>query len=153
MTDSLISGVQGIEEKAPEEEVLDTPEDQVKEKTPIQELLEVLEGHENAPDEFQLSQWQELYGKYYASSVSGEDVYIWKTLKRLEYRGIANSGAMDKQDTLEAAVVKKCLLYPRGDSTFFSAIDAGVIPTLFKQMMYQSGFVSDEAAIAMIRRI
>lgn len=146
MTDNLVLDVQGIEDQ-------EIPQEVVAEKTPIQELLEVLTPYEDAPDEFQLSQWQELYGKYFASSVNGEDVYIWKTLKRLEYRGIASSGALEKQDTLETSVVKKCLLYPRADSSFFAGTDAGIVPTLFKQIMYQSGFVSDEAAIAMIRRI
>lgn len=149
MSDAPVVNVQGIDESLDEE----TPEEQPAAKTPIQELLDVLAAYEDTPDEFQLTQWQELYGKYYASSISEEDVYIWKTLKRLEYRAIANSGAMEQQDALEAAVVKKCLLYPGSSSTFFAGVDAGIVPTLFKQIMYQSGFVSDEAAIAMIRRI
>jgi len=149
--EQLIKNVEGIEEAV--EAVEEAEVEVAKVPTPLDELYELVKDDENGPDMFQLEQWKELYDKFFASSISGEDVYVWKTLKRLEYKSIAASGAMEKQDILELAVVKKCLLYPRGNSEFFAGLDAGVAPTLFKQIMYQSGFVSDEAAIAMIRRV
>lgn len=94
-----------------------------------------------------------MYGKFFASSVNGEDMFVWKTLKRLEYKSIAASGALEQQDAFELAVCKKCLLWPQPNSQLFAGIDAGIPPTLFKQIMHQSGFVSDEVAISMIRRV
>lgn len=151
--EQLINNVQGISSEEGVAEENTEAEEAPQEITPLQELYDLISMHEGAPDMFQLEQWKELYDKFFASSINGEDVFVWKTLKRLEYKSIAASGAMEKQDMLELAVVKKCLLYPIGNSQLFAGLDAGIAPTLFKQIMYQSGFVSDEEAIAMIRRV
>ena len=121
--------------------------------TALDSLLVALEFHEGAPDKEQLEVWKDRFGTYFASSIDNEDIYVWKTLKRLEYRGLANSGAMEDATAMEEAVVKKCLLYPKPTSTYFAQLNAGIIPTLFKQVMYQSGFISEESATSMIRRI
>jgi len=158
MSKNLLNNVEGISTEEvmlnPTEEQQD-PEEETSEQEadPLKELLTTLEGYENTPNLFDLEQWRDLYGMFFASSVNGEDMYIWKTLKRLEYKSIAQSGAMEKQDLMENSVVRKCLLWPHPSSDFFASSDAGIIPTLFKQVMHKSGFVSDEIAISMIRRV
>ena len=123
------------------------------ELSPIEELLITLEGYDNPPLEYDLEQWKDLYGMFFVSSINGEDVFIWKTLKRMEYKSMAQSGALDQQDLFENAVARKCLLWPHPGQEFFATSDAGILPTLFKQIMHKSGFVSDEVAISMIRRV
>ncbi len=155
MSQGLLNNVEGISTEGtmlnPEIEELESIEEQ--ELDPLQELLVTLEGYQNAPNSFDLEQWKDLHGMFFASSVNGEDMYIWRTLKRLEYKSIAQSGAMEKQDLLENSIVRKCLLWPHPSPDFFASSDAGIIPTLFKQIMHKSGFVSDEIAISMIRRV
>jgi len=128
-------------------------EEEVVAQTPLEELEELVSGLENAPNKLDLEQWKDIHGQFYASSVNGDDVFIWKTLRRLEYRSIAASGALEKQESFENAVARKCLLWPSPSPQFFAGGDAGTIPTLFKQVMHQSGFISDEVAISMIRRV
>ncbi|MDB4533403.1 hypothetical protein N9242_00925 [Vicingaceae bacterium] len=157
MSENLISNTEGIMvDTPPTEELNEQPENQEeenKEKSPLSELLETLSEYEDSPDEEQLTIWKEIYGMYFASSVNGEDIYVWRTIKRLEYKSIAQSGAMEKQDLLENALIRKCLLWPKPAPDFLSSLDAGIIPTIFKQIMHKSGFVSDEMAISMIRRV
>jgi len=120
----------------------------------ITELLNVLKEHENAPDEYTLNSWKMSHGKFFASSIEGSDVYIWRTLKRLEHRQIVSQQPQDGgQDLFENQVIKRCLLWPTPNNDFISTTDAGTIPTLYKQIMHQSGFVNDEYAISMIRRL
>jgi len=161
MSKSLLNNVEGI---SMEDDVILNPSDVDMETTeedsqeevelsPIEELLITLEGYDNPPLEYDLEQWKDLYGMFFVSSINGEDVFIWKTLKRMEYKSMAQSGALDQQELFENAVTRKCLLWPHPDQHFFVSTDAGIVPTLFKQIMHKSGFVSDEIAISMIRRV
>lgn len=129
------------------------PEIGEEEENPLDSLELVLSKHTYAPGRLQLEEWQDVYGTFYASSVSGEDVYVWRTLKRMDHKSIAASGAMEEQDKFETAVLRRCLLWPQGSSDFFHRTDAGVVPTVFKQVMHQSGFISEEEAVSLIRRI
>lgn len=122
-------------------------------KAAIEELFKLCNEHSRSPDLAHLVYWKKEYGKYFASSVDGGDLYIWRTLKRLEYKGLSSTGAMETQEGFEAALMKKCMLWPKIDSAFLSDIDAGVPPSVFKQIMHQSGFVSEEEALSLIRRI
>jgi len=153
---SLLNNSEGI--LSPETERLNTPEEveaesENKKEDPMQELLETLKEYDDSPDIMQLNEWKDLYGMFFASSSNGEDIYLWRTLKRREYKTIAESGAMEKQDLFENSIVRKCLIWPAPTPALFSVSDAGLMPTLFKQIMNKSGFVSDEVAISMIRRI
>lgn len=158
---SLINNVEGIVSTSedvlidPEntQEVDDATEASAPEASPLDELEQLLSNQEDAPDRMDLEQWKDIHGKFYASSIDGDDVYVWKSLKRFDYKSIAASGAMEKQETFENSVVRKCLLWPRPTPEFFQAGDAGTIPTLFKQIMHQSGFIPDDVALSMIRRV
>ncbi len=55
--------------------------------TPIQRLLFALKDIKGAPQEIHLQEWKDLHGKYYFSSIDGDDIYIWRTIKRTEYKG------------------------------------------------------------------
>ena len=123
------------------------------EKTPQEDLVEVLKDIEDAPDELQLEEWKAIHGKFFVSSIDGDDIFIWRTLRRNEYKQIAASGAMDQQNLLEESIIRKCLLYPKPTSEFLLANDAGIIPTLFEQISFKSGFIPKEQALSLIRRI
>ena len=120
---------------------------------PIQEAYEAIKGLDGAPDIMQLYEWKDIHKEFYVSSVHGEDLYIWRTLKRSEHKSIAESGAMKDEYTFENAVVRRCLLWPKPSPEFFVESGAGVIPTLFRQIMYQSGFIPDDMALTLIRPI
>ncbi|RLA68520.1 MAG: hypothetical protein DRQ78_00090 [Epsilonproteobacteria bacterium] len=142
ITDPIEESSEGFQEEELEEEV-----------DSIGELLEMLHEYEDAPDRMELEQWKDLYGIYFVSSVNSEDIFVWKTLKRMEYKSIAQSGALEQQDLFENSVVRKSLLWPRPSQEFFVSSNAGIVPTLFKQIMHKSGFVADDIAISMIRRV
>lgn len=119
----------------------------------VLELVDLCSQHDRSPDLVHLVHWKEAYGKYFASSVDGGDLYIWRTLKRLEYKGMSSTGVMDSQEGFESALMKKCMLWPKIDSEFMSDVDAGVPSSIFKQIMHQSGFIGDEEVLQLIRRI
>ena len=106
-------------------------------------------------DEDKFASFKDRYGNIYVSSIheNGNVIFLWKTLSRGEYKQIAESGAMSKDMSYQDAVLRKCLLAPKPDQSFLSSSDAGVVPTLFSQIMYQSGFVPEHMALANIVEI
>jgi hypothetical protein len=148
---SLLSNMpEGLVTEMNQEEV--EPKEEV-EIDPVQDLLEALADVEDAPDEITIEQWKSQYGRFYVSSIHGDDIYIWHTLKRNDYKKLAASGAMDDETIFKESIMRKCLLFPQPDAVYIQRLDAGVIPTLFEQIMYQSGFIPKEIALGMIKRV
>ena len=118
----------------------------------IAELARELEAYEEAPDEAILEAWKSTYGKFFVSSILGDDtIFIWRTINRTEYKQMINTGVAKNQNSYEDAVVRKCCLWPKITGEGLASSDAGVVPTLSKQILYKSGFVSDQMALSLIK--
>ncbi len=136
------------------EEVMEdeTQQEQEYEVSDISELAAELLSYEDAPDEALLEAWKSTYGKFFVSSILGDDViFIWRTLNRTEYKQLANSGVVKNQNSYEEAVIRKCVLWPKVSQEGMAASDAGVVPTLAKQILFKSGFVSEQMALSLIK--
>lgn len=108
----------------------------------------------------QLKVWEEKFGKIYISKITDDAViYIWKPLFRLEYIKLIGSSEHDAECnwsndiSRQQAILKKCLLFPDPDHNFVSRSRAGILNTLESQIMYQSGFISEQQAIDSINVI
>lgn len=108
----------------------------------------------------QLRLWEEKYAKIYVSKITDDPViYIWKPLFRLEYIKLIGSTEMEAECnwsndiSRQQAILKKCLLFPEPDTNFVSRSRAGILSTLESQIMYQSGFISEQQAIDSINVI
>ncbi len=120
----------------------------------LAELLAVLSTYEDAPDELTVEAWKDNYGKIFVSSVLGDDsIYVWRTINRQEYKQMVNNGIVKNPMLYEETVVRRCVLWPKVSAENVSVSDAGVVPTLAKQILYRSGFVSDQMALNLIKVI
>ena len=64
----------------------------------IAAVLAALDGEEGSPTEYELEEWKDMYGVFYISSIGDDDdLYIWRTLKRLEYKQLIKSGVANDQ--------------------------------------------------------
>ena len=122
----------------------------------VESIAEMLRNQygESAPDKYQLEAWKDAYGVINISSVfGGDDIYLWKTMTRAEYKKLVKGGMLNDEMRAEDMIVRKHLLYPEPNDVFMSTTPAGVIPVLKSQIMYQSGFVSEREALSLIRVI
>ena len=119
----------------------------------IETLAELIKDMPDAPTIYDLEGWRDSYGVLHMSSVTGDDIYIWRILKRQEYKGLFRTGAMNDRIRSEDAIIRKCLLYPRPNDVFMTSSGAGIITTLKDQIMYQSGFISEQQALSLIKMI
>jgi hypothetical protein len=85
--------------------------------------------------------WKAQFGEIY-SSPFGDDVFIWRTMKRTEYKEVLRIQA-PKGDTMfrEEKICEKCVLWPIGYSHMVMALGKAGVPTLLaEQIMDKSGF-------------
>lgn len=106
----------------------------------------------NHPSVLDVKNWKNKYGKIYMSSVVEDtEIYVWRPLQRLEWKGILGSGFTDDMLRQEA-IVGACLLFPKKDTVLYER-PAGVLSALETKIMFQSGFVSSEYLLSSIREI
>lgn len=118
----------------------------------LQDLVDKLQSFDaNSPDLTTLKHWESKYGKVYLSKIHEDEpkFYLWRCLLRLEWKELLGLNLNDDYLRQES-IVKKCLLYPTPSHDFIYTTGAGTLPTLEKQIMYKSGFVSTDEALSRI---
>ena len=142
-----------------QEEKVEVPQQDVEVQKPItdagiQDITDRLSGTEDAPGYEEIADWKNAYGIIYASTIHmADDLFIFRPLKRLDYKKIVASGAAKSEDKYEEALVKRCLLYPTPDAKFLADANAGTIQTLRVQIEFKSGFIPEALAIELIKVI
>lgn len=139
----------------PEEQVSDL--EQSKEDQEYQYLLDmhdILAEQDplNAPKLSVLEAWKLQHKHIYISRVVDPDTYyVWRVLKRGEYKKLSHNEAFANPSSANEILVETCLLYPIPDQAWRIMSPAGVIESLGKQISFQSGFVPDNELIGLIR--
>lgn len=130
-------------------------EDVVSVNAELANLAELMKDLSGAPDLIQLETWQQSHGRLYLSTISGDDsdLFIFRSLKRLEHKSIDKSGANKDQTSYEDAIVRRCLLFPHPTMDFIATSSAGTVPTLYKQIMHHSGYIPEHVAITLVKTI
>lgn len=142
--------------KAKDEEVLEKEEEQVKEDnfSTLERISVDFESQGVTKEE--LISLKNTYGQIYASRIlpgDNEQMFIFRKIKRSEYKAVMETGASNSEYNLQDSVVRKCLIFPNPTQVFISTSDAGIIPTVFTQIMFQSGFIHEQAALSQIIEI
>lgn len=97
------------------------------------------------PTRAQIAEWKARYGRVYATNFGTDErpeIYIWRTLNRLEFKELARSSA-GKSDGMwkEERLIEKCVLWPPISGTAVNSLRAGIPTVLADQIMERSGFV------------
>jgi hypothetical protein len=85
------------------------------------------------------------YGDIYKVTLGGQD-YIYRPLKRVEYKGVISNPDATRSYS-EEQIVQKCVVYPTMDSGAISAGKAGTVSTLTELVMEVSDFGIKEEPI------
>ena len=148
----------------PEEEVTETAET-TEDETVRDPFEAIAESFENTPTVETMRNWKTQYGAVFAFSPDPAEIFLFRSLRRLEHKTIsaavrqlsdsqaatANPSMVEEQ--LHAKVLTACLLHPPMTVDMLSSSDAGLIPTLFNLVMENSKFISPEKALANTYRL
>jgi hypothetical protein len=85
-----------------------------------------------------IAEWKSKYGEIYQVNLGGQ-MFVYRPLKRLEYKQIIGSAESNRSYS-EEQIVQKCLIHPAMDPTTLAAEKAGTISTLTDLVMVASNF-------------
>jgi hypothetical protein len=97
-------------------------------------------GVENGPSQVQIDEWKVKHGELFVAKFSESDKYIYRPLKRFEYKQIMGIGQAENKAFAEEKVVQMCVVWPAIDPTKIAMIKAGTISTLVDLIMSASNF-------------
>jgi len=90
--------------------------------------------------------FKEKFGDVYSTVLADGTKYIYRPMKRIEYKTItANPDA--SRTYMEEQIVTKCLIFPELNSADLSAEKAGTISTLTDLIMSASNFGVNEEPV------
>lgn len=101
----------------------------------------------NGPTRQEVEEWKEKYNDeiYFIPIV--DEIYVFRALKRPEYRNIVKNPNLDSMQR-EESIANTCILYPRNFTTETTDdVNAGVPSILSEVIMEKSGFLSKTGAI------
>ena len=88
----------------------------------------------------QIAEWKIKFGEVYVAKFSEEEKYIYRPLRRLEYKQLLTLGQSENKSFAEEKVVQTCVVHPVVDPTKIGALKAGTISTLVDLIMAASNF-------------
>ena len=87
--------------------------------------------------------WKEKFGDIYSATLADGNKYIYRPMKRIEYKAVtANQDA--PRSYMEEQIVLKCLINPSITATDLSSEKAGTVSTLTDLIMAASNFGINE---------
>lgn len=100
----------------------------------------------DGPTQIQIDEWKVKFGEAYVASFSPEDKYIYRPLRRFEYKQIVSLGqAAENKTFAEEKIIQMCVVWPTIDPTKIATLKAGTISTLVDLIMAASNFgISEE---------
>jgi hypothetical protein len=100
------------------------------------------------PTHDQLEEWKSQFnGEIYMTEFDADEVFIWRPIRRKEYKDIAKIPNAD-QFYKEERIVTTCILYPKSFSAANMSFGKAGIPTLLSELiMEKSGFVAQTGSM------
>lgn len=101
--------------------------------------------HDNAPTANQLMQWKQLHKGIFLLPM-GDDTYIYRYLKRIEWNKIQTDEKFQKmtKDEVEEYIFDKCVLWPSIGVLEKPSLPSGLIPTINEQIRINSLFLNSD---------
>ena len=145
------------------EETEDVPEtedsardllDEIPEAIFLEDLDDEDEIWEGGPKAAEAKKWKEQFGTIYSTSISLDTHFLWRTLRRSEYKAhvkqmeqLTQSGQMSSAEASmfnEEQITEMCLLYPRLSIQDMNGDMAGIPALICQEIMEASGFTALE---------
>jgi len=100
------------------------------------------------PTHNELEQWKSMYnGEVYLTEFDEENVFVWRPIKRKEYKDIAKIPNAD-QFYKEERICDKSILFPSNYGAMNMSVGKAGIPTLLSELILEkSGFVAKTGAM------
>lgn len=93
------------------------------------------------PTQDQINEWKAKFGDVYVATFSPEEKYVYRPLRRFEYKQILSVGQQqDSKAFMEEKVAQMCVVWPAIDVNKLTTFKAGTISTIVDLVMTASNF-------------
>ena len=92
------------------------------------------------PTQEQINEWKAKLGDIFVAKFSDEEKYIYRPMKRFEYKQILSLGAQENKSFAEEKIIQMCTLWPVIDPSKLAFLKAGTVSTLVELIMVASNF-------------
>jgi len=105
------------------------------------------------PSEERIEHFKQQAGDVYLGSFSDHENFIFRPIKRLEWRNLTQK--IQKLDPLKQseAIVMKACLWPEMNQHNINVLTAGAVETLKELILQASNFMAPEVAMQLVRKL
>ena len=97
-------------------------------------------GIEGGPTQAQIDEWKLKFGDIYVVKFSETEKYIYRPMRRFEYKQIVAMGQSENKSFAEEKIAQMCIVWPTIDPTKIATLKAGTISTVVDLVMSSSNF-------------
>ena len=150
--DSVVDPMaQEVEQTSGEEPQEDTPEKDEEKKPRVDPIMKHWGDLKGRPDDQQIENWKSQYGEVFLMSFDENDNYVWRPIKRLEYKNMLQQAKDDAH--FQEMLVQRCVLWPHIGPERLTGGKAGTVPTLYNVIMEGSNFLDPQEAVMYVRKL
>jgi hypothetical protein len=108
---------------------------------------------ENRPSDDEIENLKAQCGDVYLVSLSDKENFLFRPLKRLEWRTLMNKISSLDSFKQSEAIVMKGVVFPQLNQTNINVLSAGTIDTIKELILQCSNFMQPEHAIQLVRKL
>lgn len=116
-------------------------------------IMKTYKALEDRPSEEQLEDWKRLYGDIFLVSLSERENFVFRALKRSEWRTIFKRIEKLSEQKKAEYIVSQGVLFPKLTDNNMSAVTAGAPETIRNLILEASNFIDPERAITLVRKL
>lgn len=116
-------------------------------------VIQTFKELENRPSDEEIEQMKNQVGDVYLMSLSEHENFVFRPLKRLEWRALMQKIQKIPDDKKAEAIVMKATLWPRLDQQNINVLTAGSIDSARDMILQVSNFIAPEMAMQLVRKL
>lgn len=116
-------------------------------------ILETYKSLESRPSDEEIQEWKIKFGEVYLVSLSEKENFLFKPLKRHEWRQLMIQIDKLPEHKKTEAIVMKGVIWPRLSQSNIEVLTAGAPDTLRNLILEASNFIDPDRAIGLVRKL
>ena len=116
-------------------------------------ILQTFKELENRPSDEEIEHFKTQVGDVYLMSLSEKENFVFRPLRRLEWRTLMQKISKLEEDKKSEAIVMKACLWPKLDQQNINVLTAGAIDSVRDMILQVSNFIGPEMAMQLVRKL
>jgi hypothetical protein len=125
----------------------------LKKKEAEDQIFRTFRSLESKPSQEQIDDWKAKFGDVYLVSLSQHENFIFRALKRQEWRQLIAQVAKMPEAKKTDAIVMRGVVWPKLTESTIAVLTAGAPETIRSLIFEASNFIEPERAVQLVRKL